>query len=82
MPTAPNPLVVLWQDTTRPLNWRAWQHLAAPASARLRFLLTSELQRLELAGVGQAWPWTHTHRQLLEVKAASGQARQEVADAY
>jgi hypothetical protein len=65
-------LVTLWQDTTRPLQWRAWQGLSTPELARLCYRLTVELQGLEADG--QAWRWRHTHRELLEVKAAMGHA--------
>jgi hypothetical protein len=72
-----DPLVALWHETRRPLNWRAWQGLSAAELARLCYLLTYDLQALEGAGHGQSWAWAHTHRELMELKAASGQARGE-----
>jgi hypothetical protein len=73
MPPLYDPLVTLWQNAARPLNWQAWQGLNARALARLCYRLTVELVWLEADA--QAWRWRHTHRELLEVKAAMGHAQ-------
>lgn len=69
--THADPLVALWRDTRRPLNWRPWQALSTGAQARLRFLLILELWMCDHRPDIGFW-WRHTHRQLLELKAASG----------
>jgi hypothetical protein len=67
-----DPLVTLWRQPGRPLNWQAWVSLADAASACLRYLLMEELRTLDATPGGAGWAWTHTHRELLEIKAASG----------
>jgi hypothetical protein len=65
----PDPLVALWRDTGRPLAWRTWLGLSPTELAWLRALLIEELRRLD------GWQWQHAHRELLEVKAATGYGR-------
>jgi hypothetical protein len=67
----PDPLVTLWRDTARPLNWRPWRALSPAEQARLRYLLVLELWMCDHRPDPTFW-WGHTHRQLLELKAASG----------
>ena len=67
----PDPLAALWRDTARPLNWRPWLGLNAAEMARLRCALIYDLQALARR---PRWHWGHTHRELLELKAASGHA--------
>lgn len=69
--TLSDPLVTLWRDTRRPLHWRPWRYLSAAEQARLRYLLVLELWMCEHRPDLTVW-WRHTHRQLLELKAASG----------
>jgi hypothetical protein len=70
-----DPLVQLWQNAGRPLKWRPWQSLSRPEQARLRWLLMTELRLFDLHidRIG-AFHWRHCHRELLELKAASGHA--------
>lgn len=67
-----DPLVALWRQPGRPLNWRPWTHLTEAKLARMRFLLIEEMRDLDHIPGGALWPWDHTHRQLLEIKMATG----------
>jgi hypothetical protein len=73
--TTPDPLVSLWRISSRPLNWRGWQALNDQELARMRSLLMRELQALDQEGHGHTFGWRHTHRELLEIKTASGRHR-------
>ena len=71
-----DPLVALWRTAGRPLNWRVWQPLSTAEQARVRFVLMTEL--CLYAGESAAcpaWIWTHVHREVLELKAASGKGQ-------
>jgi hypothetical protein len=71
----PDPLVTLWRDTSRPLNWRPWQSLSDAEQARLRWLIMDEMCRCDTHhDACPPWWWTHSHHQLLELKAACGHA--------
>lgn len=72
----PDPLVARWRDTTRPLNWRAWQGLSREEQARLRYSLMEDLQDCDVLGCAP-WAWQHTHRELLELKMCSGKEELE-----
>lgn len=72
-----DPLVTLWQDSGRPLHWRAWRGLTPAEQARLRWLLSAELWQLDQRCPTTSWAWRQTHRELLELKAASGHVRDE-----
>ena len=73
----PDPLVALWQDTSRPLNWRAWAGLHPGAAAQLRASLLQDLAELD-GPQAPSWPWRHTHRALLELKMACGRGAEEL----
>lgn len=73
---AHDPLVALWERAARPLNWRPWHGLCETALARLRATLIAELASLDQEP-GNGWPWRHAHRELLDIKAATGHRRGE-----
>ena len=75
-----DPLVQHWRETSRPLNWRPWRHLAPVEQARMRWLLMEELLLMDRVQADQrlgGFHWRHAHRELLELKAACGHAAQE-----
>jgi hypothetical protein len=57
----------------RPLDWRHWLPLLADEQARLRWCLMDDLRDIDgRPDRHGAYHWRQTHRQLLELKAASG----------
>jgi len=70
--TSTDLLMSVWRNQGRVLNWRAWRGLSAGASATVRLHLMRELQVIDTWDPPQAWAWVHTHRALLECKAANG----------
>lgn len=69
--TESDALVMLWRATRRPLNWWAWRRLHRQDQAELRYALIRQLQIVDSEILPAFW-WRHTHRELLELKAASG----------
>lgn len=73
--TTTDPLVRLWRETSRPLNWRHWQRLTDAEQATLRFSTMRELAWCDWDARPAFW-WTHTHREILELKAAGGHGKE------
>jgi hypothetical protein len=70
-----DPLVHDWRGTLRPLNWQAWQGVSAAERARMRCRLMEDLRYFDsLLPHRPSFWWVHTHRELLEIKAATGHA--------